>query len=139
MKSDLVCFFLSNLIDFIKHEEFFFLYILSYISHRSCVENIRHSSWLCRCNTVVGGDVRALRLSVKIIKQNMQYTQSWPFSQSLEGIVWKDVYGLVKPLRFQGNARDLLSIESIQTTVIYQAWKLTAAAAAAAATWLWNK
>lgn len=28
----------------------------------------------------------------------------------------KDVYGLVKPLQFQGNGEDLLSIESIQTT-----------------------
>lgn len=45
----------------------------------------------------------ALRVSIKVIKQNTQYTQSWPFSRSLEGIVWKYVYGRVKLPGFQGN------------------------------------
>lgn len=33
--------------------------------------------------------MHALRLSMKIIKQNVQYTHSWPFSGSLHVIVWK--------------------------------------------------
>ena len=44
----------------------------------------------------------ALGPSIKIIKRNTQDSRSRPFSCSVDVVMLKDVYGPVKPLRFQG-------------------------------------
>ena len=98
-------------------------WILSYTSHRSCAER-GEAFFMCNVIVRLWCVMCALGPSVKIIKRNTRYSRSRPFSCSVDVVMLKDVYGPVKPLRFQGKwFRFIRYRVHSNYKAIYQAWE----------------